>query len=226
MMAKVTFTKSAKSFNYRLAKKSLGERNRLKDRVALEEVRPSRNDLLPRMVLENRPIALLRAPHRNVREQQPAHETEVAFSIKKLGFSSPPIVTEAGEIIDGVTKVAAAAALGMTELPCIVIYDLSQQDTKLLRIALNRLGEKGSSRFSLKVDKCATPLAPDERIVEMPLDQETVDGWHAAGYFPAGTSRRIEDIAEEELNFAYERWKQERNFQTREPGRRRRRSCS
>lgn len=144
MMAKVTFTKPAKSFNYKLAKKSLGERNRLKDRVALEEIRSSRNDLLPRMVLENRPVALLRAPHRNVREQQHAHETEVAFSIKKLGFSSPPIVTEDGEIIDGVTKVAAAAALGMTELPCIVIYDLSQQDTKLLRIALNRLGEKGS----------------------------------------------------------------------------------
>lgn len=83
-----------------------------------------------------------------------------------------------------------------------------------------------ASRFSLKVDKCATPLAPDERIVEMPLDQETVDGWHAAGYFPAGTSWRIEDIAEEDLNFAYERWKQESNCQTREPRRRRRKPCS
>lgn len=81
-------------------------------------------------------------------------------------------------------------------------------------------------QFLSKSDKCATLLAPDERVVEMPLDQETVDSWHAAGYFPAGTSWSIEDIAEEELNIAYERWKQERSCQTRSSRRRRRRLCS
>lgn len=136
--------KSHKTFVQELSKRSRTRRSQLKDSVALEAVSYSgRNDLQPAMRLEDRKIADLHLPERDVRAHKPAHEAEVAASIKKFGFSAPPIITEAGEIIDGGTKVAAAGRLGLTEIPCLVISDLSKERRKMLRIALNRLGEKG-----------------------------------------------------------------------------------
>jgi DNA modification methylase len=143
-MTKQTFAKPAKAINDDLNTRSRARRSQLKNSVALQELAYSRrNDLVPGMKLENRPISSLHAPKRNVRRRDSAHEVEVANSIKEFGFSSPAIVTEDGEIIDGVTKVSAAAALGLPEIPCLVVTGHSPAQIKLLRIALNRLSEKG-----------------------------------------------------------------------------------
>jgi DNA modification methylase len=47
-------------------------------------------------------------------------------------------------VIDGEIRLAAARLLGISEAPCIHVDHLDEQEQRLLRLAINRLGEKGS----------------------------------------------------------------------------------
>jgi DNA modification methylase len=46
-------------------------------------------------------------------------------------------------VLDGVVRVEAARLLGMTTAPCIRVDHLSEPQQRVLRLAVNRLGEKG-----------------------------------------------------------------------------------
>jgi ParB-like chromosome segregation protein Spo0J len=95
------------------------------------------------MIMETRPLESLRVPARNVRKRNPGHDAQIAASIRELGMVKPMIVTPDGEIVDGVSTFHAAQALGMREVPCVVVDGLTADQVKLVRIALNRLGERG-----------------------------------------------------------------------------------
>jgi DNA modification methylase len=105
---------------------------------------PRRNDLLPDLKFETRLISGLNRPERRLRRDDPEHVSEVAKSIATFGVSRPPVITADGEIIDGLITTEAAIHLGLTEMPCIVVEHLSAKEIRVLRLALNRLGEKGS----------------------------------------------------------------------------------
>lgn len=65
----------------------------------------------------------------------------VAKSIRRFGFGAPVLArAENREVIAGHTRVRAAAALGMTEVP-VRFLDLDPADAHLLAIADNKLGE-------------------------------------------------------------------------------------
>lgn len=72
------------------------------------------------------------------------HVKEVANSISMLGFSVPVLIDQADGVLDGLVRVEAAKLLGLPTLPCVVAGHLTTQERKLLRLAINRLGEKGS----------------------------------------------------------------------------------
>jgi len=146
-MSNPVIDRPARTVTRAMSARSRARRRELNGAVAVQAVSLAasrRNDLVPDMNLETRPIASLRAPKRNVRKHDPVHEAEIAGSICELGFVSPPIITADGEIIDGVTTVAAADKLALTEIPCLVVSDLAPERVRLLRIALNRLSEKGA----------------------------------------------------------------------------------
>ena len=116
-------------------------------RTALRAVAPrhvGRNDLRP--VLE--PVE--RAPHelifptRNVRTVDPTHIGEVANAIAEFGFNDPVLIDESNEVLNGVVRVEAARVLGMDSIPCVIARHLSRPQRRQLRLALNRLQEKGS----------------------------------------------------------------------------------
>ncbi|WP_020186232.1 DNA modification methylase [Methylopila sp. 73B] len=111
-------------------------------RASAAEARP-RNDLLPQLALVDRDPSALRAPKRNVRMIEPGHVRDVANSITVLGFTAPVIIDKAGVIMDGAVRVEAAKALGLPTIPCVVADHLSAAERKLLRVAVNRLQEKG-----------------------------------------------------------------------------------
>ncbi len=106
--------------------------------------RPRRNDLLPQIEqLEISPQDLT-LPTRNVRKIDPAHLKEVIGSIETFGFCVPPLIDSENRILDGVIRVAAAKQLGLPVIRCLKVGHLSAKELRLLRLALNRLGEKGS----------------------------------------------------------------------------------
>lgn len=65
----------------------------------------------------------------------------VSESIKQFGWKVPIVIDENNTIVTGHTRLKAAKELGMTEVPCIVADDLSDEQIKAFRLADNKVGE-------------------------------------------------------------------------------------
>jgi DNA modification methylase len=103
-----------------------------------------RNDLVPKLALIECAPADLVIPARNVRKIGAAHLHEVAAAISSLGFCDPVLIDERNTVLDGVVRIEAAKLLGLTRIPCIRADHLTAAERRLVRMALNRLSEKGS----------------------------------------------------------------------------------
>jgi DNA modification methylase len=112
-----------------------------------------RNDLVPKLALIECAPADLVISARNVRKVKPAHLREVAAAIRSLGFCDPVLIDGRNTVLDGVVRVEAAKLLGLTHIACIRADHLTGAERRLVRIALNRLSEKGSWNFeTLKLE--------------------------------------------------------------------------
>jgi hypothetical protein len=65
----------------------------------------------------------------------------VAESIKQFGFKVPIVIDANGVIVAGHTRYKAARSLGLTEVPCIVADDLSDEQVQAFRLADNKVAE-------------------------------------------------------------------------------------
>ncbi len=133
-----------KAFKQEKLSKTKGRRKELdaRRRQAELEGRQPRNDLLPD--LEVRPVLLseLRPSSHRTRRTNGDHIERLMSSISDLGFTVPIIIARL-EIVDGHTRVEAAKRLGLDRVPAIEVSHLSDEDTRKLRLAANRLGELG-----------------------------------------------------------------------------------
>lgn len=127
-----------------LTQKSRVRREALRSvaKIAAYASRPH-NDPLPAIRMEYRPISELREPKRKLRKAIPALIAQIGDSIGEFGLCKLITVAEDGEIIDGVSTIADCKARGLMEVPCLIISHLAQRDRRRLRIALNRIQEKG-----------------------------------------------------------------------------------
>ncbi len=104
---------------------------------------PCRNDLLPALMLEYVRLSDLRPSPTKIRRLDPVHVREVATSISRLGFCDPLLIGADGDLIDGEIRYAAAEQLGLERAPCIRVGHLGRDELRVLRLAVNRLAEKG-----------------------------------------------------------------------------------
>jgi DNA modification methylase len=100
--------------------------------------------VLPALNIELCALNSLRSRERRLRKADAAHIREVANSISAFGFNVPILLGADNIIIDGEIRLEAARLLGISEAPCIHVDHLDEQEQRLLRLAINRLGEKGS----------------------------------------------------------------------------------
>ena len=81
-------------------------------------------------------------------ENNPRHNEEavslVANSIREFGFNVPILLDKNGVIVAGHTRYEAAKELGLEEVPCIVMEDLSEEAARQFRIVDNKTGELSS----------------------------------------------------------------------------------
>jgi DNA modification methylase len=108
---------------------------------------PLRNELVPKLELVERAPADLIVPARKLRNVEEAHLGEVVTAISSLGFCDPVLIDEQNRVLDGVVRVEAAKRMGLSSIPCVSVTHLTALERRLLRMALNRLGEKGSWNF-------------------------------------------------------------------------------
>jgi DNA modification methylase len=124
-----------------------------------------RNNLLPSIELVHRAPGELTVPARNVRRIDPTHLREIMASISALGFCDPVLIDGCNGVLDGAVRVEAARHLGLPAIPCIVVQHLTPQEQRLLRLAANRLQEKGGwdlDALKLEFDELLLDNAPVE----------------------------------------------------------------
>ena len=133
---------SACSLAERLKSKSRGRRQAAA-RLAAPGAATRARDILPSLVIENLPLEGLRSARRKVRKADPVHVREVAATMAALGFCVPVLIGRNNVVIDGEVRLEAARLLGLAHALCVRIEHLSDEEQHLLRLAVNRLGEKG-----------------------------------------------------------------------------------
>jgi len=106
--------------------------------------RPRRNDVLPLLKIETCSVNDLKSHPRKLRKSDVTHVRDIANAISTLGFNVPLLVGKNNIVLDGESRLAAAKLLGLASVPCIRVDHLNETEQRLLRMAVNRLGEKGS----------------------------------------------------------------------------------
>ena len=86
------------------------------------------------------PVSEVRPYEKNPRKNADAVKF-VKSSIEQFGFKVPIIVDSNRVIVCGHTRLLAAKSLGMSEVPCIMADDLTDEQVKAFRLADNKVGE-------------------------------------------------------------------------------------
>lgn len=73
----------------------------------------------------------------------------VAESIKEFGFKVPIVIDKNNVIVAGHTRYKAAKKLKMSEVPCIIADDLTDEQINAFRLADNKVAEKAEWDFDL-----------------------------------------------------------------------------
>jgi hypothetical protein len=89
------------------------------------------------------PVDALKLHVRKLRKNEPAHVRDIANAISTLGFKVPLLIGKNDVVIDGGARLEGAKLLGLSSVPCIRVDHLDETEQRLLRLAVNRLGEKG-----------------------------------------------------------------------------------
>ena len=98
----------------------------------------------------------------NPRNNEPAVKA-VANSIKSFGFKVPIIIDKNNVIVAGHTRLRASRSLGLTEVPCVVADDLTEEQVKAFRLADNKTSEL--AEWDLE------KLTEELKFIEMDMEQ-------------------------------------------------------
>lgn len=85
------------------------------------------------------PLTDLTPYAQNARTHNKEQVGQLVDSIREFGWTNPVLIDEAGEIIAGHGRVAAAGMLGMDAVPCIILIGLTDEQKRAYRLADNRL---------------------------------------------------------------------------------------
>lgn len=77
----------------------------------------------------------------NTKKHDETQIKNVAESIKKYGWVQPIVIDNDGTIVIGHCRALAAEKLGIEEVPCVVVSDLTEDEINALRIVDNKTNE-------------------------------------------------------------------------------------
>ena len=102
----------------------------------------------------------------------------VASSIREFGFKVPIVVDSKGVVVSGHTRLKAAKALGLAEVPVIVADDLDDTKIKAFRLADNKVAELADWDESLLIKELEEldDLNYDMGQFDFELDLDDADG--------------------------------------------------
>ena len=93
------------------------------------------------MKIANRNLAELTPYAGNAKKHDSTQIANVAESIKQFGFVQPIVIDRDGVIVIGHCRALAAEKLGMKEVSCVCVDDLTPEQVNALRIVDNKSNE-------------------------------------------------------------------------------------
>ena len=93
----------------------------------------------PRLAVIYRAVSDLIPDPRNARTHPKRQIDQLKASIQEFGFTNPILADPSGNIIAGHGRLQAARAIGLTEVPTIILSGLSEVQKRALRIADNKI---------------------------------------------------------------------------------------
>lgn len=166
------------------------------------------------MEIVNKNIEEIKMYENNPRNNDGAVEY-VANSIKEFGFKVPIVLDKNNIIVAGHTRYKAAKLLNITEIPCIIADDLSDEQVKAFRLIDNKAAELASwdndllnlelenikdidmELFDFQISNILDNVVDDEYEVELPEDPKTKTGnIYKLGnhYLMCGDSTNTDDV--------------------------------
>jgi DNA modification methylase len=91
--------------------------------------------------IEHWPLERLKPYARNAKTHGADQVAKLAASLANYGWTNPVLVSADGEVIAGHGRILAAAQLGLTEAPVIVLDHLTEEQCRAYRLADNKLSE-------------------------------------------------------------------------------------
>ena len=89
-------------------------------------------------------------PYENNAKLHPREQIEqIKKSISQFGFNDPIAVWEGGEIIEGHGRLQAAKELGLTEVPVVLLENLTDEERRAYMIVHNKLTMNTSFDFAV-----------------------------------------------------------------------------
>lgn len=113
--------------------------------VFLTPLKPMENPGNPQrdLLMEKKPLAWVRPYEGNAKHHPPEQVERLAASIRRFGFNSPLLCLEDGLLVAGHGRLAAAAMVGLTEVPVVILRGMGMEEARAYSLADNRLGELG-----------------------------------------------------------------------------------
>ena len=130
--------------------------------------------LLPGRI-EHWPLARLKPYARNAKTHDADQVSKIAASMVEFGWTMPCLVAADGELIAGHGRVLAAAQLGLSDAPVIVLGHLTEAQRRAYRIADNKLTELGGWDEALLVQELQALLAEDFELGLIGIPEDELD---------------------------------------------------
>src|SRR4051812_25815117 len=92
--------------------------------------------------VEQVPVTSLKPSPRNARTHSDKQVAQLAKSISKFGFTNPILVDDSKNVLAGHGRLAAAKQLGMSNVPCLQLRNMTDAEKRAYLVADNRLAEK------------------------------------------------------------------------------------
>lgn len=93
------------------------------------------------METRNVKIKLIKPYNKNNKKHSKSQIDTVAESIRQYGFVQPIVIDKNNVVVIGHCRLSAAKQLGMTEVPCVCVDDLTDEQVRKLRIIDNKTNE-------------------------------------------------------------------------------------
>lgn len=93
------------------------------------------------MKVEMRALDTIKPYEKNAKKHDKTQIDNVAESIRQYGFVQPIVVDKDGVIVIGHCRALGAKKLGLKEVPCVCVEDLTTEQVNALRIVDNKSNE-------------------------------------------------------------------------------------